>query len=98
MVVNWELKEVNKRLVLGKIPDRSSLRSCDLSLEAFIKRRSNSSGPFLAPPAAALEKEGDCARTPRSPARGLRPPAPPVWVTHLVTPPVYVHRRPASEL
>jgi len=35
------------------------------------------SGTFLAPPAAALEKEGDFARTPRAPARGLRPPAPP---------------------
>ena len=38
---------------------------------------SNYSDTFLAPPAAALEKEGDCARTPRAPARGLRPPAPP---------------------
>ena len=31
----------------------------------------------LAPPAAALEKEGDVSGTPRASARGLRPPAPP---------------------
>ena len=31
----------------------------------------------LAPPAAALEAEGDFAGTPRAPASGLRPPAPP---------------------
>ena len=35
----------------------------------------NYSGTFLAPPVAALEKEGDFAGTPRAPARGLRPPA-----------------------
>src|SRR5438128_6249855 len=29
------------------------------------------------PPAAAGEGKGKCARTPRAPARGLRPPAPP---------------------
>jgi hypothetical protein len=39
--------------------------------------KGNYAGTFLAPPAAALEKEGDVARTPRAPARGLRPPAPP---------------------
>jgi len=33
----------------------------------------NYSGTFLALPAAALEKEGDFAGTPRAPARGLRP-------------------------
>src|SRR5271167_4197728 len=38
---------------------------------------SGASTSCLAPPAAALEKEGDCAGTPRAPARGLRPPAPP---------------------
>src|SRR6266581_5639714 len=43
----------------------------------------NYSGMILVPPAA--EEKGKEARTPRAPARGLRPPAPPVWVTHLVT-------------
>ena len=38
---------------------------------------SNYSGTFLETPAAAMEKEGDFAGTPRAPARGLRPPAPP---------------------
>ena len=33
----------------------------------------NYSGTFLAPPAVALGKEGDVARTPRAPAGGLRP-------------------------
>ena len=41
------------------------------------KEFGNYSGTFLTPPVAALEKEGDVARTPRAPARGLRPPAPP---------------------
>ncbi len=37
----------------------------------------NSSGAFLVPPGAAGGEKGKDARTPRAPARGLRPPAPP---------------------
>ena len=36
----------------------------------------NYSGVILVPPAAAGEEKGKEARTPRAPARGLRPPAP----------------------
>jgi len=38
---------------------------------------SNYSGILLVPTAAAGEEKGREARTPRAPARGLRPPAPP---------------------
>ena len=46
----------------------------------------------MMPPAAADEGREKEARTPRAPARGLRPPAPPEWVTHIVTPNMSVHR------
>ncbi len=44
------------------------------SLYFFSDLFRNYSGTFLAPPAAAPEKEGDYARTPRAPAGAHRPP------------------------
>ncbi len=49
---------------------------CSL-LVFFVQVFSYLSGIFLVPPAGADEGKGKEARTPRAPARGLRPPAPP---------------------
>src|SRR5579864_6202127 len=49
----------------------------------FVQVFSYLSGIFHVPPAGADEGKGKEARTPRAPARGLRPPAPPTQVSFL---------------
>ncbi len=63
-------------IIVAAAPMRATFTSLLMRLASFVKK-CNYSGTLFAPPAAAGEKNEDEARTPRAPAEGLRPPAPP---------------------